>query len=134
LANIYFEQRDLTHYQPERQFDFITAFDAIHDQARPDNVLSGIYHALEEDGDFLMVDINSSSLVENNMEHPIGPLLYTVSTMHCMTVSLAQKGLGLGAIWGREKANEMLKKAGFSEVREHLLPQDFQNRYYVVRK
>ncbi len=134
LTNVYFEQRDLTYFQPEQPFDFITAFDAIHDQARPDNVLAGVYQALKAGGYYLMVDINASSRVENNMEHPIGPLLYTVSTMHCMTVSLAQGGMGLGTMWGREKANVMLKEAGFSEIREHLLPQDFQNRYYVIRK
>ncbi|MEM8969076.1 MAG: class I SAM-dependent methyltransferase [Bacteroidota bacterium] len=134
LSNVYFEQRDLTYAPPEIQFDFITAFDAIHDQARPDKVLSSIYRSLKPEGTFLMVDINASSQVTNNMDHPIGPLLYTISTLHCMTVSLAQDGMGLGAMWGREKANEMLKDVGFTQIAEHLLEQDFQNRYFVIRK
>ncbi|MEM8968399.1 MAG: class I SAM-dependent methyltransferase [Bacteroidota bacterium] len=134
LTNIHFEQRDLTHYAPEDTFDFITAFDAIHDQARPDHVLRSVYQSLSNDGHFLMVDINASSDVTQNVDHPVGTLLYTISTMHCMTVSLAQDGMGLGAMWGREKARVMLNEASFTRIEEHLLEQDFQNRYFVIQK
>ena len=37
-----------------------------------------------------MQDIHGSSHVHNNMDQPIGSLLYTISCLHCMTVSLAQ--------------------------------------------
>ncbi len=49
-----------------------------------------------------------------------------------MTVSLAQGGIGLGAMWGKEKALEMLKEAGFMHVEVKTLPHDFQNYYYVA--
>ena len=68
------------------------------------------------------------------MDHPVGPLLYTISTMHCMTVSLAVGGLGLGTMWGRETAERMLKDAGFSTIDVERLAHDFQNDYYIVRK
>ena len=112
----------------------ITAFDAIHDQARPDKVLQFVNDSLKKDGDFLMQDIDASEHVQNNMEHPIGPLLYTISTMHCMTVSLAQGGMGLGTMWGTEKANRMLKEAGFKSIKENRLEHDPQNCYFVVNK
>jgi len=137
LGNVRFEVRDLTTFDedaPANRFDLITAFDAIHDQARPDRVLRGIARALRPDGTFLMQDISGSSQVQKNREHPIGPLLYTISCMHCMTVSLAQGGMGLGAMWGREKALEMLREAGFSEVELKSLDHDIQNCYYIVRK
>lgn len=135
LTNIQFQQKDLTWFDPKQQFDFITAFDAIHDQARPDNVLTGIYKALKPDGTFLMQDIDASSKPQNNIDHPIGTLLYTVSCMHCMTVSLAQQdGVGLGAMWGVEKAQQMLKEAGFSKVTINRLEHDFQNCYYVIER
>jgi hypothetical protein len=54
--------------------------------------------------------------------------------MHCMTVSLANDGLGLGTMWGREQALKMLQQAGFERVAEHTLPHDPQNRYYVLNK
>jgi len=74
-----------------------------------------------------MHDIAGSSHHHNNLERPLGPLLYTVSTMHCMTVSLAQGGEGLGAMWGEEKAKQMLEEAGFKEVEIKQLPHDFMN-------
>jgi hypothetical protein len=50
-----------------------------------------------------------------------------------MSVSLAQDGIGLGAMWGKEKAVEMLKEAGFTKVDVKQLPHDFQNYYYICR-
>ncbi len=134
LTNITFEQRDLTAYEWPDQYDLITAFDAIHDQARPDHVLATIAKALKPDGVFLMQDIAASSHMHENRDHPAGPLLYTISCLHCMSVSLAQNGMGLGAMWGQEKACDMLKAAGFSDIRIERLPHDFQNSYFIVTK
>ena len=136
-TNIHFEVRDLTTFDddaPATKFDLITAFDAIHDQAQPQQVLSGIYKALKPKGIFLMQDIAASSEVHKNLDHPIAPFLYTVSTMHCMTVSLAQGGVGLGTMWGEEKALAMLTEAGFANVTVKNLEHDFQNNYYISRK
>ncbi|MCI0402883.1 MAG: methyltransferase domain-containing protein, partial [Acidobacteria bacterium] len=90
LRNTEFVVRDLSNFdetaEPEA-FDFITTFDAIHDQAQPLNVLKGICRALKADGVYLMQDIRASTHLQNNLGHPMGPFLYAVSTMHCMTVS-----------------------------------------------
>jgi hypothetical protein len=96
-------------------------------------VLAGIRRTLREDGVYLMQDIHGSSHVDNNVDHPLGALIYTISCMHCMTVSLAQGGAGLGAMWGREKARELLEHAGFRSVEIHRLEHDIQNDYYVIR-
>ena len=81
-----------------------------------------------------MQDIKGLSHVHNNIDHPIGTFLYAVSTMHCMTVSLAQGGEGLGAVWGKEKALHMLADAGFTNVEVKQLPQDMVNFYYIALK
>lgn len=81
-----------------------------------------------------MQDIAGSSFVQNNLSHPLGPFCYTISCMHCMTVSLAQDGDGLGAMWGHEKACAMLSDAGFRDVQVRNLPHDILNSYYIVRK
>jgi hypothetical protein len=60
--------------------------------------------------------------------------LYTASCMHCMTVSLAQGGEGLGTMWGEEKTREYLERAGFRSVEKHELAHDIQNTWYVTRK
>lgn len=137
LTNISFEVRDLTDYNitaQQNKFDFVTTFDAVHDQARPDNLLKGIYKSLKENGVYLMQDISASSEQHKNVDHPIGTLLYTISTMHCMTVSLAQGGMGLGTMWGREKALEMLREVGFTKVEIKNFEHDIQNDYYIIKK
>lgn len=137
LRNIEFIVTDLSHFDEKAEvdsFDLITTFDAVHDQAKPLNVLRGIYRALRSDGVYLMQDIKGSSEIHKNLDHPLGPLLYTVSCMHCMTVSLAQNGEGLGAMWGEEKTREYLQKAGFRSVVKHELAHDIQNNWYVVKK
>ena len=137
LGNVTFMVQDVSDFDTDadhEQFDLITTFDAVHDQARPLSVLKGINKALKPDGIYLMQDIHGSSELHNNLDHPVATLLYTVSTMHCMTVSLAQGGEGLGTMWGREKAMEYLHAAGFESIEVHQLAHDFQNDYYVIRK
>lgn len=131
LTNIRFETRDLSAMGAQAQFDLVTAFDIVHDQRDPSAVLSNIHAALRPGGTFLMQDIRASSRLENNLDHPIGPFLYTISTMHCMTVSLAQNGAGLGTVWGEELAVEMLGNAGFVDTRVNQLPHDIMNNWYV---
>lgn len=137
LDNVRFEVRDATDFDRTAEpdaFDFVTTFDAVHDQAKPLNVLKGIARTLKPDGVYLMQDIHAHSHVHQNLDHPLAPLLYTVSCMHCMTVSLAQGGDGLGTMWGRETAMAYLQEAGFEDVAVHQLEHDIQNDYYVARK
>jgi ubiquinone/menaquinone biosynthesis C-methylase UbiE len=137
LGNVEFVTADLSAFDQSSQsesFDLVTTFDAVHDQARPLKLLQGIHRALKRDGVYLMQDIKGSSHLEKNIDHPIGTFLYTVSCLHCMTVSLAQGGEGLGAMWGEEKTREYLERAGFGTVEKHELSHDIQNNWYVVRK
>jgi ubiquinone/menaquinone biosynthesis C-methylase UbiE len=134
LKNISFVVKDVSNIGESEHFDLIAAFDAIHDQAKPDKVLREIAKALRPEGTFLMQDISGSSYVHKNMNHPIAPVIYTVSCMHCMTVSLAQGGAGLGAAWGEELATKMLTEAGFNKVEVKQLPHDIINSYYIAKK
>jgi 2-polyprenyl-3-methyl-5-hydroxy-6-metoxy-1,4-benzoquinol methylase len=137
LANVEFLVRDLSDFDTtaeQERYDLVTTFDAIHDQAKPLNVLKGIYRSLRPDGVYLMQDIKASSHVRDNIQHPLGTFLYTISAMHCMTVSLAQGGEGLGAVWGEQKTREYLTAAGFRSIETHQLPNDIMNNWYVVRR
>ncbi len=137
LRNILFIIKDLSDFnktaEPEA-FDFITTFDAIHDQGKPLNVLKGIYRSLKPDGTYLMQDISGTSNMHKDKDHPVGTFLYTISCMHCMTVSLAQGGEGLGAMWGEGKTREYLQKAGFRSITTKKLAHDIQNNWYVITK
>jgi 2-polyprenyl-3-methyl-5-hydroxy-6-metoxy-1,4-benzoquinol methylase len=133
LTNATFSAEDAAGFHRPQSFDFILAFDAIHDQAAPRRVLRAIREALRPGGVFLMVDVATSSRLEQNLDNPFAPFLFTVSTMHCMTVSLAAGGEGLGACWGEEKACELLAEAGFPTVEVSKVDGDPLNAYYVCR-
>ena len=134
LPNVRYELRDVTGLGVDEAFDFMTAFDSIHDQAHPADVLAGIHRALRVGGKFLMVDIKASSNLAENMDMPWGTFLYTTSLMHCMTVSLALDGDGLGTVWGEQQARAMLAEAGFEEVDLQEIDTDPLNLYYVCTK
>jgi SAM-dependent methyltransferase len=132
LTNARFEQRDAARLGEIARFDFITTFDSVHDQARPDLALAGIARALRPGGAYLCVDVAASSTLADNLDHPMGPFGYTVSCMHCMTVSLADGGMGLGTMWGEQKAREMLTDAGFTSIQAAHVDGDIMNVYYIA--
>jgi SAM-dependent methyltransferase len=133
LPNTRFLAVDAAQLDEPACYDLICTFDAIHDQADPARVLSNIRHALRPGGTYLMQDIGASSHHHENVEHPMGPFLYTISCLHCMTVSLSADGAGLGAMWGDQVARAMLAEAGFDDVTMSRLPHDPMNYYYVAR-
>lgn len=133
LTNAQFVAQDVAELDAEAAYDLVTAFDTIHDQAHPATVLARIRRALRPDGTFLMVDINASSNLEDNHELPWATLLYAISTVHCMSVSLGQGGDGLGTVWGRQTAERMVREAGFGTVDVHDLEEDPFNVYFVAR-
>lgn len=137
LNNLRFEVADdsnLNELVPPGGFELVTGFDVVHDQRDPHGLLREVGRVLKPGGTFLMQDIRASSHVERNIGHPMGTFLYTISTMHCMSVSLAQGGAGLGTCWGEELALQMLDEAGFKDVRVHTLPHDIMNNFYVMSR
>ena len=134
LSNAEFVVQDVAQLAVREAYDLITVFDAIHDQAQPAKVLKNIYNALRAGGTYLMADVAASSNIADNRAHPLAPFFYTVSTMHCMTVSLALDGEGLGAMWGEQKTKEMLAEAGFALQDVKQVPGDIINNYYICSK
>ena len=132
LTNIGFETQDAATITDVAAYDLVLAFDAIHDQAHPGRVLGNIHRALRPAGTFLMIDINASSNLEDNLDLPWATLLYAMSTIHCMSVSLGQGGEGLGTVWGVQTAERMLREAGFVDVVRHDLEDDPFNAYFVA--
>ena len=133
LANLSFAEVDVSKQTSFGAHDLVFAFDAVHDQKDPQGMLNAVRRSLKPGGTFLMVDIEGSSRLENNLDHMLGAYLYMMSTMHCTPVSLAQGGAGLGTMWGVELAGEMLARAGFSKVSLTRLPSDPFNAYFVAR-
>lgn len=134
IDNVRFEMRDAAMLGERQKFDLVVTFDSIHDQADPAAVLRNIHRALRPGGVYLMVEPDASSRLENNLENPLATIMYTISCFHCMTSSLAADGAGLGAMWGREKASELLRAAGFTAIRVERLEGDPINAYFVMNK
>ena len=137
------------------QFDWVLARDSIHDMPQPAKVLRGIHHSLRVGGVFSMVDINAHSAHADNMGNPGAPILYTISMLHCTTVSLANDGPGLGtrvnpshvsarahirkstgAMWGQQLAKQYLTDAGFDVSGLVMVPEPegSSNLHYCVRR
>ncbi len=132
LPNASLRGADVTALPTDPPFGAVFAFDAIHDQADPAGVLRRVHDALEPGGVFVMFDTKAASALEDNVGNPFAPFLYAVSTLHCMTVSLAQGGAGLGTAWGEELARQMLAEAGFTGVVVHDVPDDPIDSLYVA--
>jgi len=130
-ANARCQGQEVAAFDAAARFDVITACDTIHDQAQPRQVLAAIARALRPGGVFVLVAIPASSPGEEHSAHPLGSFRSTVACRHCRTVSLAQGGEGLGTAWGEQRATELLRDAGFSQVEIKHQPADVFNSYYV---
>jgi SAM-dependent methyltransferase len=116
---------------PEAEFDFISTFDVVHDSVDPTGLLRSIRRALKPGGTYLMVEVNVSARLEDNI-NPMGRMMYSMSTLYCMSVSLAGGGAGIGACMGEDKARELVREAGFTQFRR--LPiDDLFSALYEVR-
>lgn len=133
IPNVRFEVMDIATYSQAGEFDVICTFDAIHDQAQPMTVLENIQRALKPGGTYIMQEIQGHTHVHDNVDHPLAAFVYTVSCMHCMSVSLHQGGAGLGAAWGQEMAQEMLEAAGFREIAMHIQEGDLQSVFFISK-
>ena len=126
-ANVRFEMVDCVKL-PASQFDFITTFDVVHDAVDPLGLLKSIRSALNKDGTYLMLEMNCSPNLEENA-NPVGRFLYAVSTLYCMTTSLAHDGAGIGAAMGEPKARELASQAGFRQFRKLPINDPFSMLY-----
>ncbi len=66
---------------PADAFDFISTFDVVHDSVHPVRLMSSIRKALAPAGTYVMLEVNGSPRVHQNM-NPIGRLLYPASTLY----------------------------------------------------
>ncbi len=134
LTNVEFVAVDAAELNRPDEFDIVTTFDAIHDQAFPATVLENIHEATKANGTYLCVEPRAASQLAENMLDPVAAFQYTISTMHCMSVSLAGGGEGLGTAWGTERTTEFLTAAGFVDIQTVDVRPDRTNTYFVCRK
>lgn len=126
-----FQRISATDLPETPKFDFITSFDAIHDMVDPRGAVRAIRRALADDGTYMMVEVKAGDTLTENL-NPLGALMYSMSTLHCLTVSLAYDGEGLGTLMGEPKARELAEQAGFTRFRRLPIEHAF-NVFYEIR-
>ncbi len=115
-ANLKFETA-LAKTYTEKDFDLICFMDCLHDMGDPIGAASHAYRALKPGGTLLLVEPAAEDGVENNI-NPVSRLYYAASTGVCTPCSLSQEvKTGLGAQAGPKKLSEVLREAGFANVR-----------------
>jgi SAM-dependent methyltransferase len=134
LDNVTFEACDAARLRVDEPFDAVLVFDALHDQVDPAAVLRSIHRALRAGGHLLMKEPYAADSLEGNRANPMAPILYSVSTLHCLTVSLAYGGAGIGTLMGERQARTLLDGAGFVDVQVHPAPGDPADAIYVAAR
>jgi 2-polyprenyl-3-methyl-5-hydroxy-6-metoxy-1,4-benzoquinol methylase len=135
LANATFHDARHDPLPEDGSFDFITAFDCIHDMTHPAEVIRAVRRSLKSDGNFLIVDINAKPTFEENLErNPMAAMMYGFSVLTCMSSALSHPaGAGLGTLGFSEPvARQMATDAGFTRFTRHDLDNPV-NAYYEVR-
>jgi hypothetical protein len=102
----------------ERDFDLVTMFDCLHDMGDPRGCAAHMRKLLKPAGTWMLVEPIAANEAGDNLGNPVSRLFYNASTMICVPTSLAQEvGEALGAQAGEAKLTDVLKGAGFGQVR-----------------
>jgi len=131
-GRIAFEQIAAERVPLSDRFDLVMAFNCIHDMAHPRAALAAIHRMIKPDGAFLWSEADVGARLEDNLG-PIGRTMYGASTMHCMTVSLAQGGEGLGSAISAELAGSLAAEAGFTSLERLAIRNPF-HQIFLGRK
>lgn len=134
LGNVRFECADVASITVDEPYDAVITFDTIHDLGDPHGFLLAVHRMLRPGGHYLAAEPGASSVLEENIGSPFAPLLYSVSTLHCLTVAMAEGGEGLGTAFGRQKALELLSGAGFADITVSPAPGDPLEAVFVGRR
>lgn len=132
LTNVQFLQLPADAISRDLRFDLVCSFDCIHDMVDPLATLLRIRDVLADGGVYVWAEPNAS---DNPLENrnPLGRLCQTVSPLHCLTVSLAHDGAGLGTVIGERGVRDLARQAGFSSC-ERLAVNDPFNQLFALRK
>ena len=110
LKNIEFLEAPAHEIPSEENYDLICSFDCIHDMVDPKLTLKSIRAAIGDSGHYVWSEPN---VHENPLKRrdPVGKAFSALSPLHCLTVSLAYGGEGLGTVMGENNHYETCKRS-----------------------
>ncbi|QDU06963.1 class I SAM-dependent methyltransferase [Gimesia aquarii] len=130
IENITFINRDISQIHAINSFDLITAFDVLHYQEYPFQVLDEAFAALRPGGIVLIQDIATPSNLDQIQNIPMALHRFAVSNMRWMTASRGKGSAG----WEKEMMCQTLEDIGFAGIEVHELPHDILSYYYVAER
>ena len=115
-GNIHFSVANAKDFS-ESDFDLICFMDCLHDMGDPVGAAQHAKQSLKANGTVLLVEPAAGDTVNDNI-NPVSRLYYAASTAVCTPCSLSQEvGLALGAQAGEKRLSDVMKDAGFNELR-----------------
>jgi 2-polyprenyl-3-methyl-5-hydroxy-6-metoxy-1,4-benzoquinol methylase len=102
---------------PDKDYDFVTFFDCLHDMGDPKGAAAHVLETLKPNGTWMIVEPFAGDRVEENI-NPVGRAFYSASTLICTPASLSQEvGAALGAQAGEARLREIVLGGGFTRFR-----------------
>jgi len=102
---------------PDRGYDLVCFFDALHDMGHPDRALRHAAESLAADGTVMLVEPFANDRLEDNIG-TIGRLYYAGSATLCCPHAVSEDGrYVLGAQAGQRQLESLARASGFSRFR-----------------
>jgi 2-polyprenyl-3-methyl-5-hydroxy-6-metoxy-1,4-benzoquinol methylase len=117
---------------PDGEYVLVCCFEALHDMARPVEVLRAMKSTLAADGAVFIVDQRAEPFMPDNPD-PIQHLLYAASVMHCLPVGRSEEPSACtGTVMQASTLERYATEAGFRSV--EVLPVEHDMfRFYRLR-
>jgi 2-polyprenyl-3-methyl-5-hydroxy-6-metoxy-1,4-benzoquinol methylase len=127
---VHFVAQDAAALPPSSRYDLVTVFEALHDLARPVDVLRGLRGLLASGGTVLVADEPTAERFEvpaSDEER----YLYGWSLVSCLPSAMGPGSAGTGAVMRPATLRRYAEQAGFGSV-DVLFENDYW-RFYLLR-
>jgi SAM-dependent methyltransferase len=131
IANARFAVASAEELPLEPRFDLVLAMAVLHNLPDPIAALDRIRRALADEGVLFLMQPRSAERISDNLGET-GALVYGLSALYSVPLSLAQGGAGLGAARGPEEIEAIARAAGFTRFRRLAIPHPL-SAFYALR-
>jgi 2-polyprenyl-3-methyl-5-hydroxy-6-metoxy-1,4-benzoquinol methylase len=130
-GRVRFEVRDAASLQ-RAAYDLVTVFEAVHDLARPVEVLRALRALLADDGSVVIADERAAERFTAPGDD-VERVFYVWSVLHCLPVGMAeQPSAGTGTAMRPDTLRAYAEEAGFGEFEILPIENDFW-RFYRLK-
>lgn len=130
VPNVHFRvlPEGLQAVQEQSSYDvaFVLDGSSVRNEREPEAGLRSLLRALKKGCPLLYMETVAKGMAFEDQNHPAGPLLYTLSAMHCLPIAMDKEDVGdpVGGVWGHGQAKAAMEEAGFIEVETAVLEDD----------